>query len=182
MPTIARRRDGLAVIAAFWLAGQAASAYALYDPAKEYVEAPAVAARYPDPPLDIPTPAFKPGRTDFTSQEELVAFVDGLAARSADLRVRIVGRSPIRVCVRGVGIWPDAPAGAVVATAGAVVGAAAAGVGGPPAGGGGGAQLVSSAATDPRERLNVNWRRVRRVLVSTAASSATSAFRADRLS
>ena len=93
MPTIARRRDGLAVIAAFWLAGQAASAYALYDPAKEYVEAPAVAARYPDPPLDIPTPAFKPGRTDFTSQEELVAFVDGLAARSADLRVRIVGRS-----------------------------------------------------------------------------------------
>ena len=93
MPTIARRRDGLAVIVAFWLAGQAASAYALYDPAKEYVEAPAVAARYPDPPLDIPTPAFKPGRTDFTSQEELVAFVDGLAARSADLRVRIVGRS-----------------------------------------------------------------------------------------
>ena len=93
MPTIARRRDGLAVIAAFWLAGQAASAYALYDPAKEYVEAPAVAARYPDPPLDIPTPAFKPGRSDFTSQEELVGFVDGLAARSADLRVRIVGQS-----------------------------------------------------------------------------------------
>jgi len=92
-PTIARRRDGLVVIAAFWLAGQAASAYALYDPAKEYVEAPAVAARYPDPPLDIPTPAFKPGKTDFTSQEELVGFVDGLAARSPDLRVRIVGQS-----------------------------------------------------------------------------------------
>src|SRR5436190_11882759 len=93
MPTIARRRDGLAVIAAFWLAGQATTAYALYDPAKEYVEAPAVAARYPDPPLDIPTPAFKPGRIDFTSQEELVAFIDGLAVRSADLRVRIVGQS-----------------------------------------------------------------------------------------
>src|SRR3989442_5823833 len=93
MPTIARRRDGLAVIAALWLAGQAAIAYALYDPAKEYVEAPAEAARYPDPPLDIPTPAFKPGRSDFTSQEELVGFVDGLAARSADLRVRIVGQS-----------------------------------------------------------------------------------------
>src|SRR5205807_2788645 len=48
---------------------------------------------YPDPPLDIPTPAFKPGRSDFTSQEELVGFVDGLAARSVDLRVRIVGQS-----------------------------------------------------------------------------------------
>jgi hypothetical protein len=92
-PTIAQRRDGLVVIAAFWIAGQAATAYALYDPAKEYVETPAVAARYPDPPLDIPTPAFRPGRTDFTSQEELIAFVDGLAARAADLRVRIVGRS-----------------------------------------------------------------------------------------
>ena len=93
VPTIARRREGLVVIAALCLAGQATTAYALYDPAKEYVEAPAVAARYPDPPLDIPTPAFKPGRSDFTSQEELVGFVDGLAARSADLRVRIVGQS-----------------------------------------------------------------------------------------
>ena len=93
MPTIARWREGLVVIAVLWLAGQAGHAYALYDPAKEYVEAPAVAARYPDPPLDIPTPAFKPGRSDFTSQEELVGFVDGLAARSADLRVRIVGQS-----------------------------------------------------------------------------------------
>ena len=92
-PTIARWREGLVVIAALWLAGQAGHAYALDDPAKEYVEAPAVAARYPDPPLDIPTPAFKPGRSDFTSQEELVGFVDGLAARSADLRVRIVGQS-----------------------------------------------------------------------------------------
>ena len=93
VPTIARRREGLVVIAALCLAGQATTAYALYDPAKEYVEAPAVAARYPDPPLDIPTPAFKPGRIDFTSQEELVAFIDGLAVRSADLRVRIVGQS-----------------------------------------------------------------------------------------
>ena len=75
------------------LAAYAAGAHALYDPAKEYVEAPAVAARYPDPKIDIPTPAFKPGRTDFTSQEELLAFVDGLTARGSDLRVRVVGTS-----------------------------------------------------------------------------------------
>jgi hypothetical protein len=83
----------LIVIATLVPAGQAASVHALYDPGNEYVETPAVAARYPDPPVDIPTPAFIPGRTDFTSQEELMAFVDGLAGRAVDLRVRIVGQS-----------------------------------------------------------------------------------------
>jgi zinc carboxypeptidase len=81
------------LVAAFLLAGGATTAHALYDPAKEYVETPAVAARYPDPPIDIPTPAFKLGRTDFTTHEELIAFIDGLAARSAELRVRILGQS-----------------------------------------------------------------------------------------
>jgi hypothetical protein len=91
-PIIAAPRRGL-LVAALVLAGAAPTAHALYDPAKEYVETPPVAARYPDPPIDIPTPAFKPGRTDFTSQEELIAFIEGLAARSADLRVRILGLS-----------------------------------------------------------------------------------------
>ena len=86
-------RKLLIVLATLALAGHAATVRALYDPAKEYVETPAVAARYPDPPVDIPTPAFIPGRTDFTSQEELMAFVDGLASRAVDLRLRIVGRS-----------------------------------------------------------------------------------------
>jgi len=90
---IAGPRCGLLIVAAFLFAGEADNALALYDPAKEYVETPAVTARYPDPAIDIPTPAFKPGRTDFTSQEELIDFIDGLAARSADLRVRILGLS-----------------------------------------------------------------------------------------
>jgi hypothetical protein len=66
---------------------------ALYDPAREYIEAPAVAARYPDPAVELRTPAFAAGKTDFTSQDELIAFVDDLARRTPSLRVRIIGRS-----------------------------------------------------------------------------------------
>jgi hypothetical protein len=75
------------------LVGAMPLAHAQFDPSKEYVELPAVAARYPDPPLDIRTPAFTPGKSDFTSQDELMAFVDELAGRARDLRVRIIGRS-----------------------------------------------------------------------------------------
>ena len=75
------------------LCAHALQCEALYDPSKEYVEAPRVAARYPDPDSVIPTPAFKPGKPDFTSQEELQAFVDALSRRSPDLRVRIIGSS-----------------------------------------------------------------------------------------
>jgi hypothetical protein len=66
---------------------------AAYDPSKEYIEAPRVAARYPDPDATIATPAFKSGKPDFTSQEELQAFIDDLSRRSPDLRVRIIGSS-----------------------------------------------------------------------------------------
>ncbi len=71
----------------------APAAHAVYDPAREYVEVQAVAARYPDPAVEFATPAFAAGKTDFTSQAELEAFVDDLARRSRDLRVRIVGHS-----------------------------------------------------------------------------------------
>ena len=79
--------------AAAGLCAYALQCDALYDPSKEYVEAPRVAARYPDPDVAIATPAFKPGKRDFTSQEELQAFVDELSRRSPDLRVRIIGTS-----------------------------------------------------------------------------------------
>jgi len=68
-------------------------AHAVYDPAREYVEAPAVAARYPDPPVAIATPAFAIGKTDFTSQPELETFIGDLVRRSRDLRVRVLGFS-----------------------------------------------------------------------------------------
>jgi hypothetical protein len=71
----------------------APTAHAVYDPTREYLEIPAVAARYPDPAVEIATPAFATGKTDFTSQGELEAFVDDLSRRSRDLRVRIAGYS-----------------------------------------------------------------------------------------
>jgi Zinc carboxypeptidase len=77
-----------------WIAmAFASAAHALYDPTREYVEVPAVAARYPDPAVEIPTPAFATGKTDFTSQAELETFVDDLARRSRDVRVRVAGYS-----------------------------------------------------------------------------------------
>src|SRR5439155_19872178 len=66
---------------------------ALYDPAREYLETPAVAARYPDPAVEVRTPAFAAGKTDFTSQDELIAFINDLSRRTPSLRVRIIGRS-----------------------------------------------------------------------------------------
>jgi len=68
-------------------------AHALFDPAREYVETAAVAARFPDPAVDIPTPAFLAGRADFTSQDEMMAFVAAVAVRSRDARLLLPGVS-----------------------------------------------------------------------------------------
>ena len=83
----------LAAVFVLSFAGATPLAHAQFDPSKEYVEIPAVAARYPDPAIEIRTPAFKPGRNDFTGQDELMAFIDELTGYARDLRVRIVGRS-----------------------------------------------------------------------------------------
>jgi hypothetical protein len=89
------KRFALAIGGAAALAA-AGAAHALFDPAREYVETAAVAARYPDPSVPIDTPGVKPGRVDFTSQEEMVAFVDGIAARSRDARLVVLGLSQER--------------------------------------------------------------------------------------
>ena len=78
---------------ALGMIGFASHVDALYDPAREYTETPAVTARYPDPAVDIRTPSFAAGKSDFTSQDELVAFVDDMARRTPSLRVRIIGTS-----------------------------------------------------------------------------------------
>ena len=44
---------------------------------------PAVAARFPEPSVTFATPAFEPGRTTFTSNEELGAILHGLARSAA---------------------------------------------------------------------------------------------------
>src|SRR4051794_5995870 len=68
-------------------------AFAAYDPAREYVEAPAVAGRYPDPDVSLPTPGFGAGRQDFTSHAEMLAFLNATVVNAPDAHVRIVGRS-----------------------------------------------------------------------------------------
>ena len=86
---VAASKAGVAVVAALAFG----PSWALYDASKEYVESPAVAARYPDPAVDIAAPGLQAGRMDFTSQQELEAFIRDVARRSADLRVRVLGRS-----------------------------------------------------------------------------------------
>jgi hypothetical protein len=59
----------------------------------EYVQSPAVASRYVDVPLETRTPAFAPGKTGFTTQEEMLAFVQRLAARHPHAVARTLGYS-----------------------------------------------------------------------------------------
>jgi hypothetical protein len=89
-PSALRRADVVALCALFVAS---APAGAEFDPAKEYVEAAPVASRYPDPAVVIATPAFAPGKPDFTSQQELEAFVHALSQRTPALRVRLIGHS-----------------------------------------------------------------------------------------
>ena len=66
---------------------------ARYDSTRVAVEAPAVAARFPDPDIAYDTPGFRAGRDDFTSHAELMAFVTDLQARTGGFALRIVGAS-----------------------------------------------------------------------------------------
>ena len=68
-------------------------ATAQFDPSRIYVENPAVAARYPDPDVTYNTPAFAPGRRDFTSQEEVTAFLDELKSHAPQMTMKLLGRS-----------------------------------------------------------------------------------------
>ena len=70
-----------------------ASALAQFEPAKVWVEPPAIAARFPDPPVSYATPGFRPGRTDFPSHAEMLAFVDELARQSSSVRIERIGTS-----------------------------------------------------------------------------------------
>jgi hypothetical protein len=57
----------------------------------------AVAAHFPEPALTLPTPAFEPGRSTFTSNDELQAIVQGFT-RSAS-----IGENPTDIAVRSLG-------------------------------------------------------------------------------
>lgn len=75
------------------IALHAPSLQAQFDPERAYKQSAEVRQRYPDPQLGYDTPGFKPGREDFTSHEEMLAYVEGLARRSDVARVRRIGTS-----------------------------------------------------------------------------------------
>ena len=66
---------------------------AQFDPKRAYQQSEAVKQRYPDPPVRFETPGFAPGRADFTTHEEMMAFITGLQRRADNLQVRIAGQS-----------------------------------------------------------------------------------------
>lgn len=71
----------------------AAVAFAAAGQRPEYQQSAAVTARYVDLPLETRTPGFVPGRKDFTTQEEMVAFVRRLATRYPNVVLRTMGYS-----------------------------------------------------------------------------------------
>jgi hypothetical protein len=66
---------------------------ALHCTAWAYDQAQAVRKRFPDPPVSFATPAFATGKTNFTSHEEMTAFVTALDKRNVNVQVKIIGRS-----------------------------------------------------------------------------------------
>ena len=79
----------LLVLAAF----HAPALHAQFDPARAYQQSAEVRQRYPDPPVAYDTPGFKAGRTDFTSHEDMLAYVEALRRRADTVRVRMIGES-----------------------------------------------------------------------------------------
>jgi Zinc carboxypeptidase len=70
----------------------AASAQEL-DREAEYRQSAAVLARYPDVPMALDAPALTPGRSAFTSQAEMEAYLAALKARAPGLVLGSLGRS-----------------------------------------------------------------------------------------
>jgi len=79
------------VLAACLVVALGGIAQAQFKPETAYRESEAVAERYPDPPAAYTTPAFAPGKADFTSQSEMMAFLTGL--RAPQMILSIVAKS-----------------------------------------------------------------------------------------
>ncbi|MCL4695549.1 MAG: peptidase M14 [Burkholderiaceae bacterium] len=62
----------------------------------------AVAARFPDPPVHYDVPGLAPGRTRFTSNDELAAVLRALAARAGGPRVVPAGKSHEGVAIEAL--------------------------------------------------------------------------------
>lgn len=71
----------------------AAPLWAQFNPERAYQQSAAVTRHYPDPAVRFDTPAFAPGKADFTSHQEMMDFIYGLQKTSTNLQVRIIGAS-----------------------------------------------------------------------------------------
>ena len=67
--------------------------WAQFIPERAYQQSAAVTRHYPDPAMHFDTPGFAPGKTDFTSHQEMMDFIYGLQKTSGNLQVRIIGAS-----------------------------------------------------------------------------------------
>ncbi len=84
-------RRGVGLVAAGLACGSAS--HAQFDPARVYSQTEPVARQFADPAALYTTPAFKPGRLDFTSHAEVFSFLDSLARQSPRITVETIGRS-----------------------------------------------------------------------------------------
>ena len=75
----------------FLLAGVSvlsAPSFAQFDPSKVKAEPAVVAARYADPVVPYRTPGLAPGRADFASHDEALAYLRELAARHCKWHIK----------------------------------------------------------------------------------------------
>lgn len=59
----------------------------------EYEQTEAVKRRYPDPQVRFDTPAFAPGKSGFSTHEEMMGYLDRLRSRASNMHVRTAGVS-----------------------------------------------------------------------------------------
>ena len=85
--------NGRTILATGLLVALGGGALAQFKPEGAYHESPAVAERYPDPQVAFTTPAFAPGKADFTSQAEMMAFLTALKERAPQMTLSIVAKS-----------------------------------------------------------------------------------------
>ncbi len=102
-----RTRRPLAAALGVSLLLGAHGAAAQFDADRVYRETDAVAAHYPDPAIEIASPAFTTPAPHLTTQEEMTAFIATLATQNPALRVVELGKSqegrsiPLLVFARG---------------------------------------------------------------------------------
>jgi len=63
------------------------------EEAATFHQSDALKQHYPDIPIPMTAPALAPGRSQFTSQEEMLTFLAGLGARSSHAAVSVIGSS-----------------------------------------------------------------------------------------